>query len=321
MFEYRHCSEGIRHSMAGFPNQDSSALIVSQNGLSVAVVADGIGQCALATEASGFVVERLSQMVCSVLLVDERMTDEYAGIAVRAGFASAFNGLVDLANRNEWALGELGTTLTCAVYDSRTARVFYGSIGDGGIVVLREDGSVEVITSVQKGENYSETLPVTEASAWEFGEVEGVVGLMVATDGVFDCLRALGTEPGGGRRASVVAKDIFDLVAERPIAEAASFLDSILYGVCEGAFSHVDDDKTLVMIVDEERAHAAVFGRRFLVADESEVRTLPAEVPDLAQAEKTHGRFLGFSGLLAKIKAISLQAPLRSGKGGKHAAR
>ena len=74
--------------------------------------------------------------------------------------------------------------MTGAVYVGDT--LYFGHIGDDGIVALYSNGKYEMITDRHKGEEANSVFPLREEDTWQFGKCNDVASCVLMTDGVLD---------------------------------------------------------------------------------------------------------------------------------------
>jgi serine/threonine protein phosphatase PrpC len=163
-----------------------------------------------------------------------------------------FSEIVRIAGTDKY---DYQSTLTAAIYNG--SDLVYGHIGDGGIVALGSFGDYYQITKPQKGDNWNETKTLyNHPSEWQFGVFnEPIVAFFMATDGVYD----------------VFCPPVFQNKDIPPIwiSMARAFIDNTLIKIRtskgfnnlqedlpkkleQSKFSEVDDDKTLVCIINTD---------------------------------------------------------------------
>jgi hypothetical protein len=109
---------------------------------------------------------------------------------LREAFESAEDAVLDEAFDKGMPPITYDTTLTAALYEGKT--LYYGHIGDGGIVALYSDGTYELITPRLKGEEASSVIPLRMEDSWVFAKTnQEVVSFAMMTDGLLD--RNVGT--------------------------------------------------------------------------------------------------------------------------------
>ena len=86
---------------------------------------------------------------------------------LKDSFSYALNSINQYATENNAQIEDFDTTLSGAIYDGQS--IAYGHAGDGGIVVKKNDGTMDIITEQQQGENkqYVKPLRAGEGS-WSF---------------------------------------------------------------------------------------------------------------------------------------------------------
>ena len=183
--------QGKRHIEKNVPCQDYSAskrIELSRFGcqIVIAAVADGVGSCEFSQFGSATAVQ--SFLNCVEYNLKERiseLSDENIRKLINYSFNYALSQVEKEAEDRELPFLEFDSTLTGIVYDGST--LWYGHIGDDGVVVLYSDGSYEMITKRHKGEEAHSLFPLREVDLWQFGKSsKEVASCVLMTDGVLD---------------------------------------------------------------------------------------------------------------------------------------
>ena len=184
MLGYYHLSlQGISHQTAGVTCQDASEIVKLENGWVVAAVADGLGSCKYSdigsTNAVSAVIAYLSENMVAEWNVDSLC------VILKEAYESAVSVITEIAQSKNHSVRDYDTTLTTAIYNGR--QVVYAHVGDGGIVLLQEDGQYAQLTEVQKGEAFNAVAPLRNEKSWAFGASgEDVCAFSMFTDGIYD---------------------------------------------------------------------------------------------------------------------------------------
>jgi len=183
--------QGKRHIEKNVPCQDFSVsrrIELSRFGrqIVIAAVADGVGSCEFSQFGSATAVQ--SFLNCVEHNLQERileLSDENMLKLIKDSFNYALSQVEKEAEDRELPFLEFDSTLTGIVYDGST--LWYGHIGDDGVVVLYSDGSYEMITKRHKGEEAHSLFPLREVDLWQFGKSsKEVASCVLMTDGVLD---------------------------------------------------------------------------------------------------------------------------------------
>ena len=154
----------------------------------IATVSDGVGSCELSQEGSKCAVESCVQYIIDKLNSTKKhcKSTEFPFIKLlQCAFEYALSQVEELSEKMEIPFMEFDSTLTTAIYDGEN--LWYGHIGDDGIVVLYSDGTYEMITTRHKGEEAHSVLPLRVQESWEFGTSSKVIAsFALMTDGVLD---------------------------------------------------------------------------------------------------------------------------------------
>lgn len=190
----RHFSitqQGARHIKKGIPCQDYSAsktIYLEQLDLELilAAVADGVGAMEYSQFGSEAAVCAFMDYVESNLTtLSGELSDDNVFFMLQRAFQHALSEVEKVAAEREIPIPEFDTTLTGVVYDG--TNLWFGHIGDDGIVGLFADGKCMMLTKRHKGEEANSVFPLRETSLWQFGKTDKpVVSCVLMTDGVLD---------------------------------------------------------------------------------------------------------------------------------------
>ncbi|MBX7223051.1 MAG: protein phosphatase 2C domain-containing protein [Blastocatellia bacterium] len=175
---------GTSHGQTQTPCQDAHAFQKLANGVLVFAVADGAGSAGLsdigARLAVATAIERLA--------AQGTFTADLA--ALRSLFREAVENVIGRlhteAQTHEVPVRELATTLIAGVVGPDLAAVL--QIGDGGVVVQWEDGSLATFSAPHNTEYVNQTVFVTSRQALETARFsfceKGLKGIAAFTDGL-----------------------------------------------------------------------------------------------------------------------------------------
>lgn len=183
--------QGKRHIEKDVPCQDfstSKRINIDHLGceIVVAAVADGVGTCEFSQYGSATAVQAFLRCVeHNIQNKVSDLSDENVIKLIKYAFNYALCQVEKESEERELPFLEFDSTLTGIVYDGHT--LWYGHIGDDGIVVLYSDGDYEMITKRHKGEEAHSLFPLREADLWQFGKSsKEVASCVLMTDGVLD---------------------------------------------------------------------------------------------------------------------------------------
>lgn len=174
---------GKSHADNGILCQDN-CYYDSNDNIVVAAIADGLSSSKHSDIASQTAVQFVVDY-CLKNITKKDSEDKIIAI-INKSFDDALFEIKQVAKANQNDLNDYDTTLTVAVLIDEN--LYYGQIGDSGIVALFEDGRFERVTEAQNGEGIGKDRPVyplAAVSKWTFKKYDHKVkALFLATDGV-----------------------------------------------------------------------------------------------------------------------------------------
>lgn len=252
------------------PCQDYSDLrCLDREGLVLAAIADGVGSCAQSHWGA-------YTAVCTALDSVEKALKQLCGgrparlaswenaklkeILVQA-FRNAWDAVTQLADQAKQLPANFYSTLTLAIYDGQD--LYYGHVGDDGIVVQTRDGEVEMATVRLKGEEASSVYPLQSGEKmWHFGKsAKPVAAFIMATDGVLDAFVSNRVDYyevnySKGVYYPFIEDAVCALAKEDPDAPREA-MDSYLAYMKSPAYQKaVTDDLTLIAVVSRKQLSA-----------------------------------------------------------------
>lgn len=182
---YNFSEPGQLHLELGLPCQDASKVVKASDRLGIAALADGVGSHKNSDIASSKAVEVVCR-ICSERIT-ENSSDENIIEVLRFAFEQAVREIASAALQNLHDLNsDYGTTLDLAVL--RNGTLFYGHSGDGGILVMNADGTIEKITEEQNDYDGAVFhLQYDNGSKWVFAKhSQAVASVLLTSDGLLD---------------------------------------------------------------------------------------------------------------------------------------
>lgn len=183
--------QGTHHIERGDPCQDFSAsyrihLDRLECDLVLAAIADGVGSCLFSqhgaeTAVTGF----LSCLTHNLNKKSFELSDAAILNLLNHAFQYALYQVSAKAKEMELPFTEFDSTLTGVIFDG--SNLWFGHVGDDGIVVLYADGDYEMITERHEGDEMGALYPLCCEEKWQFGKTsKEVVSLVLMTDGVLN---------------------------------------------------------------------------------------------------------------------------------------
>lgn len=186
---YYGSMRGKSHIKNNIVGQDYSKTVVINDYLTIAAVADGVGQARLAEIGSKVAVNTAIDYCEKILKKAKsyKLSEDVILAVLKNAYATAYNKIIDVANKENNPLYDYDTTLDMVAYYK--SKVIYGHSGDGGIIGLKMDGYYELITKPQNGKDGISVIPLRFNQFWEFGIKKDVyASVILATDGVYNSI-------------------------------------------------------------------------------------------------------------------------------------
>ncbi len=176
---------------AGIPCQDANYIRIvnaTNHPTIIAAIADGIASSHLSHYGSSIVVnaviEYLTQKFNTLDMAN--ISDKDIGIHIRAAMQCALDAVNEEAKLSNQLPYSYCSTLTTALYDGE--KLYFGHVGDGGIITLTDGGQLSLLTKRMKGEVPHSVFPLQAGrDYWEVGKtIVPIDGFMMATHGIID---------------------------------------------------------------------------------------------------------------------------------------
>ena len=179
---------GQSHLKIDVPCQDYSKTAVVACGdrkVILAAAADGVGTCKFSQIASRTAVEECLEYIKAGLNVTIMNHDELIEGLIHDAYDASIDLLYMKAEVMKESILQFDTTLSCTIYDGNN--LWFGHVGDDGIVVMYQSGKYELITKRHKGGEYNSVVPLRYKDSWQFGKAkEPVASFVIMTDGLLD---------------------------------------------------------------------------------------------------------------------------------------
>lgn len=180
--------QGESHIKKDLPCQDYSCtkrMTHLDQEIIIAAISDGVGSCEYSQIGSKVAVE--SFIECLTFNIEnkvEEFSEETILTILKHAFHYSLSQINKTSEKDELPFLEYDCTLTGVVYVGNT--LYFGHVGDDGIVALYSNGKYEMITERHKGEEVNTVFPLREEDTWQFGKSQEIVSCVLMTDGVLD---------------------------------------------------------------------------------------------------------------------------------------
>ena len=239
--------QGLSHQKQGLPCQDALEYGCLPGGILLVALADGAGSAQHAELGAQAAVQASVDWLRASLENDQPSECCEWEEVIWESFQNARTALEQLAEEHDETLRSFATTLTCLV--ATPERLVVGQVGDGAVVAVGEDGDLNTVTTLQRGEYANETNFLTQDQALDLVAIqvidEQVQALAVMSDG----LTRLALKRPNNEPHSPFFKPLFAFVessaSSNDPAQANDALIEFLASprVCE----RTDDDKALLL--------------------------------------------------------------------------
>lgn len=235
--------------------QDYSLFTWLDSGELIIAVSDGAGSAKYSARGAQLACEAVINTLQQIVS-QHHDTDESWRKDIRRGYQAAFNAIKQEAESNQTDLSDYAATLLVVVCTQDT--IVCGMVGDGAVVALGNDGTLDYILLPQRGEYANESYFLTSRAGSQKLDISvrpaQVQAIALLTDGL---LRISGNykarRPHTGFFTSVFN---FACSVEDPqtgLIELQEFLKS------ERVNQYTEDDKTLVLVVDTQLSEVTVY--------------------------------------------------------------
>jgi serine/threonine protein phosphatase PrpC len=175
--------QGKDHVGSGTPCQDYHVIFHLNASCVIAIIADGVGSAKLSDIGAKVATETVLAYLKNHLHDGD---DNTIMEVLEDAYQKGLDQLQSLSKDFRTNIEDFDTTLTTAII--KPNKIFYGHSGDGGVILLLENGAYEKLTLPQKGQGGgTSVIPLRFSEQWEFGVTEeSAVSVLLATDGIYD---------------------------------------------------------------------------------------------------------------------------------------
>jgi hypothetical protein len=236
--------QGTSHLEKNTPCQDAHACLETASGDLILAIADGAGSAERSQEGSQVAVRQVAASIQSLLEAGVPDHESDWQTLLTQAFSEALQSIVQLAEADEVPVRAFATTLACAVLSGDWLAV--GQIGDGAVVVEKQDGALTLTARPQRGEYANEayflTMPDGLQSLAFYISQQPIRSLILTTDGLLRLAFKLPDyEPSPNFFQPLLTFNCEATDREQAESDLAAFLNSARLN------ARTDDDKTLVL--------------------------------------------------------------------------
>lgn len=191
-------AKGRSHIRSGKSNEDSFCIMpLEDEGLYIAAVADGVGSCKHAEDASTIAAESVAHFLRENFPIVDASPLCIKSL-LRLAMNKALNAIYcEAAKNKDPTMRDYQTTLMVVVYHYESRRTYFAHVGDGCIFILKRDGTFTPLTTRQQT---SESYVIPLSAGVDFYEIaeltDDYASLVICTDGVADKIRNASVEGG-----------------------------------------------------------------------------------------------------------------------------
>lgn len=247
IFKYGFSLIGSAHLKSSIVCQDAHYIVINNDEVSIAAVADGLGS-EIHSDISSKIVSEKAVNYCSERI--HANTSQNIIEIIKESFESSWREVEKYVNEKNDDILQYDTTLTlCVLIDGN---LYYGHSGDGGIIAMTCDGRFITPTKQQRDEE-GHVFPLCFGDEfWKFGKVdEKVVSVLLATDGVYELFFPIYIRDKEISTYNALIRFFIDpypyTLDEVNTDELIGRRRDYLYNLPENV---VSDDKTVVALID-----------------------------------------------------------------------
>ena len=237
-------TRGTAHIRSDTPCQDVHGYRILKNCV-VAAVADGLGSATNSDQGAKIALDEALYTLCGALKLNIPSEPCKCTLLIQDAFTKARRCLQQTAETRGLPVSNYATTLTIAIV--LKSWLITGHVGDGTVVALFKDGTLDTVAVPQHGEYINVVTPITALNALSclcFSVRQaGVKAVALLTDGMQNLSMDMKTGKPFGPFFLPVFQVFDHKIDTNTMSKLLSdFLDS--KQVCD----RTDDDKTLVII-------------------------------------------------------------------------
>lgn len=181
---YNFSLQGRAHQTLDIPCQDTSIVTSITPSWHLAVVADGVGSCKKADVASNLAANAVVDLIKKQFPAAGASDEEFESV-ILASMHGAANAIEAYVERNDTEnVREYQTTLCVALVSQ--SKLYYGNIGDSGVIALDPNGRYHLLGS-QMSNEFGAVYAIPSSRTFQVGKASfPPAAALVATDGLYN---------------------------------------------------------------------------------------------------------------------------------------
>lgn len=248
IYSYGVSSIGPYHIKNNLVCQDAHYIKRVSDNCTIAASADGLGSEKYSDIASKLAVKTAVEF-CADKFDQSKPVAETLEL-MRQAFLVAQTAIESAAQKNGHEITDYDTTLDLVVLSA--GNLYYGHVGDSGVIVQTADGRYLQITEQDRDE-YNRVFPLCYYDHWKFGAVpDRVASVMLCTDGIWGLVFPKLLSLQENKLYVALARFFMDRnqlgFKENGMENVQMAMEDFIKSLDE---SQVDDDRTVVVLCDD----------------------------------------------------------------------
>jgi len=247
IYAYGITVQGTYHIKNDIVCQDAHNIVKKDKDIVIAAVADGLGSEKYSDIASKIAAKRATTFCAEK--ITKSSSEEDILKTIKAAFTASQDEIEKTAAENGHSVDEYDSTLSLSVLMGEY--LYYGHVGDSGIIVLTSDGLYKQVTEQQRDED-NRLYPLFFRDRWIFKKFEEkVCSVFLATDGIFEIMFPYLIKDEEVNIHIALARFLMDnhglRIEKRGEDAVKADVEDFIKNIPD---AQVNDDKTLVVLIN-----------------------------------------------------------------------